>query len=188
LHVPHDPDRSEGDLVEAARAGDPQAFTELIRAHQRVAFRVAWSILGSSSDAEDVVQDAFVKAWRHLHRFRAGSPWRPWLLRIVANEAKNRIRGRTRRIRRETAVAVPDLADDDPAGSAIASDRSRRLYAAMNELPERDRSVVICRYLLDLTEHETSEVLGVPRGTVKSRLNRAKSTLARALEPMGDKP
>jgi RNA polymerase sigma-70 factor (ECF subfamily) len=172
--------------VEAAKTGDQEAFAALIRAHQTVAFRVAWSVLGSNRDAEDVTQDAFVKAWRNLHRFRTGAPWRPWLMRIVANEAKNRMRGHSRRIRRETVVALPDLADDDPAEDAIAADRRRRLHAAISGLMERERSVIVCRYLLELSERETAAVLGVPKGTVKSRLNRAKAELADVLEPLGD--
>ena len=87
----------ERELVLRAQRGDDGAFTELVRAHQEIAFRVAYLITGSSADAEDAVQDGALKAWRALGRFRAGEPWRPWLLSIVANEARNRRRSAGRR-------------------------------------------------------------------------------------------
>lgn len=176
---------SDADLVTAALAGDHEAFSALVRTHQGVAFRVAWSVVGSRSDAEDVVQDAFVKAWTRLRSFRADAPFRPWILQIVANEARNRLRSHSRRRRRETDVAVPDLAPDDPAADAVAADRRRRLHAAVARLEPRDRAVVVCRYLLELTEAETAAVLEIPIGTVKSRLNRARAALASTLATDG---
>lgn len=176
----------ESGLVEAARRGDADAFSDLVRMHQAVALRVAWSVLGSTTEAEDAVQDAFVKAWRSLHRFRQGAPFRPWLLRIVGNEARNRIRAASRRRRRELAVAMPDLASDDPAADAVDADHRRQLHEAVSRLDARDRAAVVCRYFLELTESETSAVLGIPAGTVKSRLNRARRTLAGGLVTDGD--
>lgn len=179
-------DNTEEGLVEAARAGERDAYADLVRLHQAVAFRVAWSVLGDPDEAEDVTQDAFIKAWRRLDRFRAGARFRPWLLAIVANEARNRIRGQSRRRRRELVVAVPDLVYDDPESDVIEDERRRLLHRAVADLDPRDRAAIVCRYYLELSEMETAAVLDIPRGTVKSRLNRARRILAEALVPDGD--
>jgi RNA polymerase sigma-70 factor (ECF subfamily) len=179
-------DNTEEGLVEAARAGERDAYADLVRLHQAVAFRVAWSVLGDPDEAEDVAQDAFIKAWRQLDRFRAGARFRPWLLAIVANEARNRIRGHSRRRRRELVVAVPDLVYDDPESDVIEDERRRLLHRAVADLDPRDRAAIVCRYYLELSETETAAVLDIPRGTVKSRLNRARRSLAEALVPDGD--
>ena len=91
------PARSEAELIELARRGDGDAYVALLRLHQDVAFRTAYLMLDSAEEAEDVAQEAFVKAFRALGRFRAGKPFRPWLLRIVANEARNHRRSAGRR-------------------------------------------------------------------------------------------
>jgi RNA polymerase sigma factor (sigma-70 family) len=168
------------------RAGETEAYAELMRAHAPLAHRTA-VLLGAGADAEDVVQDAFVKAYLALGRFRSGSAFRPWLLRIVAHEASNALRS-ARRLRtvvdREGALGgarqeIPESAD--PAAVAMASERRVRLMAALDELSEPQRRVVTYRYLLDLDETETAEALGWPRGTVKSRLSRALRRLERLL-------
>jgi RNA polymerase sigma factor (sigma-70 family) len=154
------------------RAGDTDAYAVLVRRHAPVAMRTA-ALLGAGSDAEDVVQEALVKAYRSLGSFRADRPFRPWLLRIVANETRNQVRSRQRRVRREELVALPDEVLDDPATAALSSERRRELLDALKTLPEQYRLVVTCRYLLELDEQETATVLGWARGTVKSRLHRA---------------
>ena len=163
-------------LVERARAGDVSAYEELVRRHQDVAFRTAVLLAGGAMEAEDAVQEGFVKAHRALGRFRADAPFRPWLLAIVANEARNRRRSAARR----QSLALR-LAEDRPAGEAAPSpeaavlDHERRaeLLAALERLRPEDREVIGCRYLLELSEAETAEVLRCPKGTVKSRLSRA---------------
>jgi RNA polymerase sigma-70 factor (ECF subfamily) len=167
---------SEGVLVQRARAGDVSAYEELVRRHQDVAFRTAVLLAGGAAEAEDAAQEAFVKAHRALGRFRADAPFRPWLLAIVANEARNRRRSAARR----QSLALR-LAEDRPAGEAAPSpeaavlDHERRagLLAALERLRPEDREVIGCRYLLELSEAETAEVLRCPKGTVKSRLSRA---------------
>lgn len=163
-----------------------------MRDHQEIAFRVAYLITRSAPDAEDVTQEAFVKAWRALDRFRSGAPFRPWLLAIVANEARNRVRANQRR--REvpapdtgTVTATSPAVDPvDPSPSpeerALTGDDRRRLLATLDRLREEDRLVIGTRYLLELSEAETAEALGVARGTVKSRLSRAMARLRTALE------
>ncbi|MGX7825761.1 RNA polymerase sigma factor [Actinokineospora sp. 24-640] len=163
-----------------ARAGDAGAYAELVRAHAGPALRAAL-LFGAGADAEDVVQESLVKAYRALGGFRDGAPFRPWLLRIVANETRNLVRSRRRRGATEAAAAEPEF-PADPAASAAQRQRRAELLAAVAALPERHRQVVTCRYLLDLDERETATVLGWPRGTVKSRLSRALRTLRVELE------
>jgi RNA polymerase sigma-70 factor (ECF subfamily) len=173
-------------LVERARAGDERAFEELVRRHQRMAFRTAYLLTGSSADAEDAAQSGLVKAWSALPRFRRGAPFRPWLLRIVANEALNRRRtsGRLHQLRLRVAAAVPTGdAAPSPEGAALDAERRQHLLDAVSRLGVRDRAIVACRYFLELSESETAEVLDVRLGTVKSRTARA---LARLREEMGE--
>src|SRR5439155_12668358 len=97
---------TEEDLVSRANRGDDDAYDELVTAYQGIAFRTAYLIAGNAADAEEAAQDAFVKAFRALGRFRSGAPFRPWLLQIVANEARNRRRSAGRRGRLELRAAA----------------------------------------------------------------------------------
>ncbi len=153
--------------------------------HQGIALRVAYLVVRNESEAEDVTQDGFVKAYRSLGRFHEGSPFRPWLLKIIRNEALNRVRGNRRRqglAVRASNDPVSGGAAPSPETEVISDDQSRRLLTLVEALPERYRSVVLHRYLLDLSEQETAEVLGVPVGTVKSRSHRALERLRRSLD------
>ena len=164
------------DLARRARDGDVHAYGELVDRYREVAFRTAWLITRSTADAEDAAQEAFVKAYYALGRFRAGEAFRPWILRIVANEAKNRRRSAGRRERLALRVAGergPGGAAPSPETAAVEVERREDLLAALDHLPERDRLVVAYRYLLELSEAETAEALGVRPGTVRSRLSRA---------------
>ena len=179
-------------LIERARQGDQAAYGELVRDHQEIAFRVAFLITRSAPDAEDVTQEAFIKAWRALGRFRTDAPFRPWLLRIVANEARNRVRSNRRRREvpdpgvetgdRRQPYAEPVDPGPSPEERTLAADERRLLLAALDRLRDEDRLVIGARYLLDLSEAEMAEALGIARGTVKSRLSRAMSRLRAGLE------
>ena len=147
-----------------------------MRAHQGIAFRTAYVIAGNASDAEEAAQEAFVKAYRALGRFRRGSPFRPWLLRIVANEARNRRRSAGRRAALSLRAAADESSGDaapSPEGVLLADEERGRLLAAVNELREEERLVIACRFFLELSEEETAAVLDVRLGTVKSRTSRA---------------
>ena len=156
-----------------------------MRTYQGIAFRTAYVLAGSAADAEEAAQDGFVKAYRALGRFRAGAPFRPWLLKIVANEARNRRRsaGRREQLALRAAGAAPGDAAPSPEAALLSAERREELLAALNRLPERDRLVLACRYLLDLSEEEAAAALGCRRGTVKSRLARA---LARLRADLGE--
>lgn len=164
----------------SARAGDRDAYAFLVARYGALAHRTAY-LLGAGSDAEDVVQEAFVKAYRALGSFREGAAFRPWLLRIVANETSNLHRSTRRRRTLELRLVEPDIDPVEPEHQAVTADTRAALLAAVNAMPRRDRQVLTCRYFLDLSEAETAEVLDWPRGSVKSRLSRAIVKLRRAL-------
>jgi RNA polymerase sigma factor (sigma-70 family) len=166
-------------LVDRARDGDVGAYEELVRRYQDVAVRTAYVIAGGA-EAHDAAQEAFVKAYRALGKFRRGAPFRPWLLRIVANEAINRRRAARRQLNlalkaaesRPTGDAAPS-----PEGAALDRERLEELMEAMRTLKPDDRLVIAYRYWFDLSEPEMAKALGVARGTVKSRLSRALAKL-----------
>jgi len=177
---------TEDELVRRSRSGDRLAFARLVEEHQVIARRVAVTMVGWGGDADDVVQDAFVRAFTRLDQLEEGRRFRPWLLAIVANGARNHHRSTGRRAAVTLRVAVrPDepaaAVGTDPAVAAEADEARRRLAAAVAALPERDREVVALRYFAELTEAEAAEALGCPAGTVKSRLSRALARLRTAL-------
>lgn len=175
---------TEAELISRAIEGDVDAFTHLVEDHQAVALRVAYLVVRDHAEAEDVTQEAFVKAYRALDGFRRDAPFRPWLLRIVRNEALNRLRRRGRRERLRLLVAneaVSGGAAPSPEAVFIEEERRQRLLDAVEELPTRYRDVVTCRYLVGLSEAETAAALDVPTGTVKSRTSRALDRLASTL-------
>ena len=176
----------DAELVEEARRGDARAYEELVRRYQDVAARTAYLVAGA--EVEDIVQEAFVKAYRALGRFRAGSPFRPWILRIVANEARNRRRAAGRRARLELRVAGDRPSGDaapSPEATVMEEDERRMVLEAVNRLREKDRLVIGYRFFLELSERETAEALGVRPGTVKSRTARSLARLRKELEAGG---
>ena len=178
----------EAELVERARRGDLGAWETLVRTHQGIAFRTAYVIARNAGDAEEAAQDGFVKAYCALGRFRRGAELRPWLLRIVANEARNRRRSAARRDRLALLAAAevrPGDAVPSPEAAVVAHESQERMLAAVEALGEEQRDAVVCRYLLGLSEEETAAALGVRRGTVKSRLSRALARLRENLEAEG---
>ena len=180
----------DAELVELAKGGDVRAYGELVDRYREISFRTAYLISRNSADAEDATQDAFVKAYYALDRFRTAEPFRPWIIRIVSNEARNRRRSAGRRERLALRVIErrgPGDAAPSPDAAAIAQETRGALLAALETLPERDRQVIACRYLLELSEAETATMLGVRPGTVKSRLSRALARLRREL-PAGFAP
>ena len=166
----------ETELVERAKRGDHRAYGELVHAYQGIAFRTAYLVVRNAAEAEDAAQEGFVKAFRALGRFRTGEPFRPWLLKIVVNEARNRLRSSARRdalVVRASAEKPSGEAAPSPEAALLDAERRELLLAAVEALPEPQREVISCRYLLDLSEEETAAVLGLRRGTVKSRTSRA---------------
>ncbi len=175
----------DAEAIARARDGDLDAYAVLVARYTLRAHRAAF-LLGAGEESDDVVQEAFVKAFRHLSRFRAGEPFGPWLLRIVANETKNVARSRRRRA--ALALRLPSVessaaAAGGPADEALAAERRARLVAAVNALPDTERQVLVCRYFLDLSVAETARVLAWPLGSVKSRTARALNRLRGLVVP-----
>src|ERR1700716_4024732 len=170
----------DSDLITRAQRGDTAAYEEIVQRYQQVAFRTAYLITRSAADAEDAAQEGFIKAYRALGTFRIGAEPRPWLLQIVANEARNRVRSSGRRHQLELRLAEgyrPGGAAPSPEAAAVAAEDSAHLLGLVNGLSEEERLVIASRYFLELSGEETATALGIPEGTVKSRLSRALSRL-----------
>ncbi len=144
--------RDEADALRAAARGDADAFGLLVEQYQEVAFRAAYLIVRDAQDAQDVAQDAFVRAYHGLDGFRQGEPFRPWLLRIVQHTALNAVRSRGRRaglLGRFAAVAPRAI--DPPDAVVLAAGEAAEVLAAINELPPDDRAILHLRYFLEVT-------------------------------------
>jgi RNA polymerase sigma factor (sigma-70 family) len=176
---------NDAEAIARARGGDLDAYAVLVARYTARAHRAAF-LLGAGEEADDVVQESFVKAFRHLARFRAGEPFSPWLLRIVANETRNLTRSRRRRAALTLRLATADPggpAADGPVAGVLAAERRTRLVAAVSGLPARERQVLVCRYFLDLSEAETAQVLAWPLGSVKSCTSRGLNRLRGLFAP-----
>src|SRR3954447_19896792 len=166
---------ADGALVRAAQDGSVEAMEELFRRYWSGAHRAAYLVVHDAALAEDVAQEAFLSAVRSLHRFDRRRPFGPWLHRIVVNRAIDH--ARAREVRRE----VPAELGGEPA--SVASEGAGRLSSddvvdALAELPPEQRAVVVLRHLLGYTPGEIARLLGLPRGTVNSRLRRGLDALA----------
>jgi RNA polymerase sigma-70 factor (ECF subfamily) len=175
--------RAERAAVRGALRGDPAALDVLFRAHWPAAYRTAWLIVRDPHAAEDMAQEGFVAAVGALERFDRTRPFGPWLRTIVARRAIDLARSRALRREVDGAGMLEGVAaGDDDDGRASAPDAE--VLAALAALPEDQRTVVVLRHLLELTPSEIAEVVGVPRGTVNSRLRRGLDTLAGRLVPI----
>lgn len=175
-------------LIGRARTGDVAAYETLVRRYQDVALRTAY-LVAPEADAADAVQDAFLKAYAALPRFREGAPIRPWLLRIVANEARNRRRSAARRTGLELRASIDETRADvapSPEAEVIAGETRRAVHVALGRLRDEEREVLGARYLLGLSEAETAETLAIPAGTVKSRTARALVRMRALIEELGE--
>jgi RNA polymerase sigma-70 factor (ECF subfamily) len=174
--------RRERRWIKAAQAGSDEALEQLYRRHWPWAHRAAYLVVHDAAAAEDIAQEAFLSAIRSLDRFDRRRPFGPWLNRIVVNRAIDWARARS--LRRETASeldAEPAPAEPDPPAmsSSVYSDE---LVAALAELSPEHRALIVLRYLLEYTPGEIAETLGLPRGTVNSRLRRGLDRLATEME------
>jgi RNA polymerase sigma-70 factor (ECF subfamily) len=168
-------------LLRAAQGGDPAAFNELVRRYQRAVYRVAYALTRNASDADDLAQETFVRAYQAIGRFRVGEPLFPWLARIATNQAISLFRHRKRRP--ETAIE-PLLeagqqwgVEDDPARSVEQDERTRHLEAAFARLKPEHQAVLALRVIEEQSYEEIAATLRVPVGTVMSRLSRARAEL-----------
>jgi RNA polymerase sigma-70 factor (ECF subfamily) len=171
------------ELLARVVAGDHEAYAALVRPHERIAFRVAAAITGRGADAEEATQNALVKAYRSLHRFRAGAAFRPWLLRIVVNEAHNVVRSERRHERlRVRAGERHEAACADTDEIVIAREEVDTVLAALGRLSDADRLAVALRYFAELPDREAAALVGTSTGAYRVRLLRARRRLQALLE------
>ena len=182
----HEPPRMESDetLIERTRLGELTAFEELVERHRGIVFRVAARIVGPD-DAEDVSQDAFLRAFHRLDQYRGTATFRTWLLQITQNTALNRLAWARRRPT-EMASESPDAADRDPVRQPATAledrERQERLELKLRDLRPAYRSLLVLRDLEGLSYNEIAEVLDMPVGSVKGRLHRARDELIDLLQ------
>jgi RNA polymerase sigma-70 factor (ECF subfamily) len=178
--------REEAGLIAAAQAGDAKAFGLLVRLHQRSIYRVAFALTRNASDADDLAQETFLRAYQAIGRFRVGEPMHPWLARITINLAFSLFRTR----KRKPEVALAPLVESgqqfasrqDPARDAVERDRHRHLVASFEELSDEHRAVLVLRVVHELSYDEIARTLKVPVGTVMSRLSRGRADLKTRFE------
>ena len=175
----------EQELAQRAKRGDQVAFASLVRLHAPVAHRVAYLITRSAAEADDALQDGTVKAFYALDRLRTDRPFRPWLVAIVANEARNRARSGARReaLRRRL---VEDSPSRGPEEEALAGEERQELLRHLDALPNKVREAVALRHVVGLSERETAGALGVRPGTVKSRVSRGLERLRQSMAGVWD--
>ncbi len=170
---------SPDDRATRAKAGDLNAFNELVVEHQTLVYNLCYRMLGQTQLAEDTTQDAFVSAWRNIETFR-GETFRPWLLRIAANLCRDELRRRGRRpsssLDSVLEAGVPEPPDDDPSpdDSALTSELRGRLQEALLQLPEDQRTAIVLCDVEGLDYNEIATVMKTSLGTVKSRIARAR--------------
>lgn len=181
------------EIVEKVKAGQSEAYGELVEKYQDRVFNAAWRVCGHLEDARDITQEAFVKAFENISSFRQQSGFLTWVYRIAVNLALSHRRKEHRRgvsldpVGREgQAEALMEhaarQAQRDSAGSLEAGERQRALARALHELDEDQRAVVVLRDIEGLDYQEIGEVLGIPPGTVRSRLHRARNALRQAID------
>jgi len=175
------------ELVEAARHGDHEAFEELVRRTHADTFTLARRMVSNDDDAHDVVQEAYLRAFRSIKKFRGDAQFSTWLYRITANCASTHL-GRRRRHHHDELdeeVAVPDpRPDHDPAAATEASLLRDRLEAAIADLPPRLRAVVVLRDIYDMNHAEIADELGISESAAKVRLHRARRKLRTKVFPL----
>jgi RNA polymerase sigma-70 factor (ECF subfamily) len=177
----------EAELVALAAKGNGTAFEILMRRHNQLLFRAARSILKSDADAEDVVQEAYLRAWRALGSFRAESKLSTWLVRIVRNEALGRLRQATAQVipleaamnspEPETQAALTESPDRDPEQSLLRAQVRGIMEARIDRLPEAYRAVFMLRAVEEMSVEEVAVALELPEATVRTRFFRARGIL-----------
>ena len=178
-------------LVERTRTGDAEAFRGLVDRHSRGLFRLAYRMTGNETDAEDVVQESFLRAYRQLHKFDERASFGTWLYRIAVNCALDLVRSRKRRAEqqpaedsREDPIAAVASGGPGPDRLALSGELRERVAAAMNELSAAERSAFVLRHFEGMRIEEVSRVLGCQPGAAKHSVFRAVQKLRRALEPL----
>jgi RNA polymerase sigma-70 factor (ECF subfamily) len=173
-------ERDDRTLARRAQRGDQDAFAELVTRHQRYVYNLAYRLLRDAHEAEDLAQEAFLRAWRGLTGFRNESQFSTWLYRIVTNLCYNRLPGLRRQLVQEDAELLERVAasaENSPRALFDAGERRARVQAAIEALPDKYRLIVTLYYLQEQSYQEIAATLGLPLGTVKTHLYRARGRL-----------
>ena len=176
----------DAEVLSRLRRGDPRAFEALVIEHQHRVYGVALRMLGSRAEAEDVAQDAFLRAYRSVAEFRGDAKLSTWLYAITSRLCLNRLASAERKRTRYGDDVLESVADEraDPPGDFEQRERSAALRRAITELSDERRAVVVLADLEGLAYEEIAEALGLPIGTVRSRLHRARMDLRKRLEKL----
>ncbi|MBI9102626.1 MAG: sigma-70 family RNA polymerase sigma factor [Spirochaetales bacterium] len=170
----------EQELILKARAGDGAAFNGLVRLYDRRIYQAAYSILRNPDESKDMVQETFIRAYRHINNFDPDRPFYPWLYRIVKNLCLNRTTNKGYR-----TASLPEMeqasAMAGPEESLMREESAREVREAVERLPEKHREIIVLKHFQDCSYKEMSEILDVPEGTVMSRLYHARKALKEAL-------
>jgi len=172
--------KGDHDLVQRIQAGDSDAFRALFDKYHRRAFAVAMGVVKNEDDALDAVQDAFVKVHKNIHKFQGSSSFYTWLYRIVMNVSIDHVR---RTSRRKSLALLPRVTNANPGKAALRAELGSAIQAALEELPEHHRAVIVLREIEGMSYEEMAEALQVPKGTIMSRLFHARKKMQVALAP-----
>ena len=164
-------------LVEQCRAGDDEAFGELVRRNQDSVFNLAWRMTGNWHEAADITQEAFLRAYRKLHTYRTGHAFKNWVMGIGANVAKNMFRSHSRRQRHEEQLA------ESPAPEAAPGAADEALEAALRRLPETLRAALVLKHMEGMSYEEVARTLGIGVSAAKMRVARGRDELVLLLKP-----
>jgi RNA polymerase sigma factor (sigma-70 family) len=181
---------TEWDLIARCRAGSAAAFEPLVREHEARALAMAGALLGDEDEAADAVQDAFVKAYRALHRLEDGTDFGAWFRRILRNHCLDRLRSpsRRRRVRLEQrAVDAVQWAEAEGATTVEAHELAAAVRTALAGLSAEHREILVLKEIEDMSYAEIARTMGIPPGTVASRLHHARSALRRIVEAGGSR-
>lgn len=176
-----EPPASESHLIAEAAAGNMGAFAQLVSTHRLNVLRLAYGMVHSADEAEDIAQEVFIKVWNHLPNYRAQGSFQSWLYRITVNTALDLLR------RRQEEAPLEDHSDalgqETPEEALLRQDQQAQVQQAIAELPPGARAVLILREYEQLSYKEIAEILQIPLGTVMSRLNYARQALKKKLLP-----
>ena len=175
------PAENEAELIAQAQQGDRGAFGQLVRRHRGGVINVVYRMCGDANLADEAAQEAFIRAWQHLPGYRPRSPFRNWLYRIATNAARDALRREARTVDIDT-ISVTD-STQGPQAAVEAQELGERVQQAVLSLPPASRAVLVLREYEGLSYKEIADTLGIPMGTVMSRLNYARNLLRESLGP-----
>jgi RNA polymerase sigma-70 factor (ECF subfamily) len=176
----------EADLIALAKQGDRAAFSDLVGLHRRGVISVVYRMCGDADLAEDAAQEAFIRAWKNIHRYQPRSPFRNWVYRIATNAALDVLRRERKTANIDTLPLTSPL--PNPETAAETEEKSIFIQTAILALPEASRTVIILREYEGLSYREIASTLNIPIGTVMSRLNYARKRLRKILGPIMEVP